>query len=180
MDFAKFWERSSAFQRVGGQVGMLPTAFHALEALDTTLSETVKKDAIDRLLLRRYNPRGQLDKEMKFTKGKGVGAMTIPWFDLQQQSLVQSLRLVPEKDNMIHLEHELENLYQDEENDLVCLEFTNGCDRSCLTAKHPNMPALIFGACLSIRPSEEESIPDCLKRLGESNVWTGNGKVLAL
>jgi 2-polyprenyl-6-methoxyphenol hydroxylase-like FAD-dependent oxidoreductase len=126
MDFAKFWERSSAFQRVGGQVGMLPTAFHALEALDTTLSETVKKDAIDRLLLRRYNPRGQLDKEMKFTKGKGVGAMTIPWFDLQQQSLVQSLRLVPEKDNMIHLEHELENLYQDEENDLVCLEFTNG------------------------------------------------------
>jgi threonine dehydrogenase-like Zn-dependent dehydrogenase len=36
------FERSSAFQRVGGQLGVLPTAFHALEALDATLSETVK------------------------------------------------------------------------------------------------------------------------------------------
>jgi 2-polyprenyl-6-methoxyphenol hydroxylase-like FAD-dependent oxidoreductase len=185
------FERSSSFQRVGGQVGMLPTAFNALEALDPTLSENIKKDAFDRTILRLYNPQGHLDNEMKFTDGEG--AMVIPWFDLQQ-SLVQSL---PDKDDMVYMGHELKNLHEDEENDgLVCLEFKNGanCKSRLVIGADGNLSAvrsILFdgetpeyaGACIwrmFVNCPSEENIPDCLKRLGESNVWTGDGKVLAL
>jgi 2-polyprenyl-6-methoxyphenol hydroxylase-like FAD-dependent oxidoreductase len=93
------FERSPSFQRVGGQVGMLPTAFHALEALDPTLSQTIQKTAFDRKILRLYNSEGHVENEIKFSDGKG--AMVIPWFDLQQ-SLVQYL---PDKDGMVYMGH---------------------------------------------------------------------------
>jgi 2-polyprenyl-6-methoxyphenol hydroxylase-like FAD-dependent oxidoreductase len=95
------------------------------------------------------------------------------------------------------LGHELENLCQNEENGLVCLEFTNGqtCKSRLVIGADGNLSRVrsIFfdgeatehaGSCVwrmfVCCPSEEESIPDCLKRLGKSNVWTGNGEVLAL
>ena len=184
------FERSATFQRVGGQVGMLPITFHALQALDPTLSETVKKEAIPRLLFRRYNSQGQLDDETKFTKEQG--SMCIPWFDLQQ-ALVQSLRL-PDKDEMIHLGHELTYLH--EENDLVCLEFSNGekCKSRMVIGADGNLSqvrSILFdgetpeyaGACIwrmFVDCPSEEVIPHCLKRSGESNVWAGDGKVLVL
>jgi FAD-dependent urate hydroxylase len=184
------FERTSAFKPVGGQVGLLPTASHALQALDPSVCETVQKRGVARTLFRRYNAQGHLDEEIKSTQGGFGGVTTLPWFDLQQ-SLVQCL---PDKDDMIHLGHELKNLY--EENDLVCLEFTNGqkCKARLVIGADGNLSqvrSILFdgetpeyaGSCIwrmFVNTPSEDVIPDCLKRSGEVNTWTGNGKVLVM
>jgi 2-polyprenyl-6-methoxyphenol hydroxylase-like FAD-dependent oxidoreductase len=182
------FERSSALKEIGGQVGLISAAFNALDALDPSgeLSTSVVNGGTLRKIFRLLDPDGTIINEVEIPpEAKQV---VIAWFQLQR---VLCDALPDGGDEMLHLGYELETVEENDEDDDVLLTFKGG---------HQCKAKIVIGAdgnLSKVRAAlfEDEVFPEyagsCIWRMflrgnyegidfGESNVWTGDGKVLAI
>lgn len=189
------FERSSELREVGGQVGLTSPAFNALRALDPsgTLETNVIKGGQQRKTFRMLDMNDSVVTENAVDPDSKQ--VVIAWFQLQKvlkSFLSQNTCLASgeEKgDDFLYLGKELESL--EEKDDCVHLKFRCGyeCFAKIVIGADGNLSqvrSILF---------EDEVFPEyagsCIWRmflrgsydqieLGESNVWTGDGKVLAI
>ena len=188
------FERSSAFREVGGQVGRTNPAFQALDALDPSgkLNQAVRDAGTQRKLFRMLDMKGNVVSERRMDNAEDIprsmNSVVIPWFQLQKV-LRDSFLEDSAEGHVLNVGCELETF--EEVGDEVLLTFKNGfrCRAKVVIGADGNLSrvrAMLF---------QDDAIPEyagsCIWRmflkgdydgiqLGESNVWTGDGKVLAV
>jgi ribulose 1,5-bisphosphate synthetase/thiazole synthase len=180
------YERTSSLQEIGGQVGLMAPAFNALDCIDSSLSPAVTEAGVTRKAFRLLDENDTIVMENQVEES--AKQVVIAWYKLQQVLCNVFLNGAATNDSL-QLGCELTTI--EEATDHVLLSFQNG---------HQCRAKIVIGAdgnMSRVRSTlfKEESFPEyagsCIWRmflrgdyhgieLGESNVWTGDGKVLAI
>lgn len=178
----------------------MSAAFHALDAIDPTgeLSLAVERAGARRKVFRLLDAyTNEVQKEVFLPPDDDSSEnkqIVIPWFQLQR-TLLQAFSTASdasEKNNdLVFLNHELESIDENSYSELMRLTFTNQD-----TAYHAKIVIGADGNLSKVRALLLDEVwPEyagaCIWRmflrgdyedieLGESNVWSGDGKVLGI
>ena len=180
------YERSASLQEVGGQVGLIAPAFNALACIDPALSEAVIEAGVVRNTFRMLDTNDVIVMERQIEKR--AKQVVIAWYKLQKV-LCDAFLDASSPNHILKLGFELESI--EEQTDHVLLSFQNGhqCKAKIVIGADGNMSRVRSNLF------KEETFPEyagsCIWRmflrgdydgieLGESNVWTGDGKVLSI